>query len=322
MSGRIRTIKPEWLEDELLASAPDHVRLLSVGLILMADDHGRGRASVNFVAGDVWRYDRSPEVLTKVREGLAWLSRVRFIRLYEVDGQAYFEIRNWLKHQKVQHVGKERVPAPEPPKSNENNSEVDSHETLMRVPVTLTPDLRPHTSDLIPPTSILSRYGDSPRPELSSPQAAPTPAAEPEVPKPPVQVQEVFNAYLSGWRQHVGHGAEPVLTAKRERAIKARLKEHPPDVVCRAARGIWASSWHREQSQTSIDLAMRDAAHVERFSGEPPKQAGSVMRPSRPVQRSPGYQQTEERKRAEFLAENARKQQELGLIPDEYGQVF
>jgi hypothetical protein len=50
MSGRIRTIKPEWLEDELLAAASDEARVLSVALILMADDYGRGRASLATIA--------------------------------------------------------------------------------------------------------------------------------------------------------------------------------------------------------------------------------------------------------------------------------
>ncbi len=265
MSGRIRTIKPEWLEDELLASAPDHVRMLSVGLILMADDHGRGRASVNFVAGDVWRYDRSPEVLTKVREGLNWLSRIRFIRLYEVDGQSYFEIRNWQKHQKVQHVGKERVPAPPATSSAESGAYTPS-ESLTKVPESLTPDLRPHTSDLISPTSNLSAQGAEPL-EL---------ALEVEAPKSSGPVQEVFDAYVEAWQVHVGRGAKPVLSDARKRLIKARLKEHPTDVVCRAAKGIWASTWHREQGQTSLDLAMRSTANVERFSGEPPRQTNGM----------------------------------------------
>ncbi len=154
MSGRIRTIKPEWLEDELLAAEADHVRLLSIGLILIADDHGRGRASVEFVASEVWRYDRSPEALTKVREGLKRLSAVRFVRLYKVDGQSYFEIRSWSKHQKVQHVGKERVPAPPIGKPSDVTDEGTTPEGFTNIPETLTkppdgftPDLRPHTSD-------------------------------------------------------------------------------------------------------------------------------------------------------------------------------
>ena len=101
------------------------------------------------------------------------------------------------------------------------------------------------------------------------------------------QVQEVWNAYVEGWQAHVGRGAKPVLSDARKRLIKARLKEHPVDVVSRAAAGIWASPWHREQGQTSLDLAMRSTANVERFSGDPPKPSPSNFRgPVRSVQPS------------------------------------
>lgn len=140
MSGRIRTVKPEWLEDELLASESDTVRLLSIALMLVADDHGRGRAAPAFIASEAWRYDRSPESLTKAREGLMRLSEIRFVTLYEVDGQAYFEIRNWKKHQKVQHAGKPRVPPP-------SAGLTKVPETLTRIPETLTPDLRSPITD-------------------------------------------------------------------------------------------------------------------------------------------------------------------------------
>ena len=47
---RIRTIKPEWLEDERLALASPPARVMSVALICMADDFGRGRRAVTWVA--------------------------------------------------------------------------------------------------------------------------------------------------------------------------------------------------------------------------------------------------------------------------------
>jgi len=114
VSGRIRTVKPEWLDDEKLGAASDAARLLSVSLMLLADDHGRGRAHPLFIASRVWAYGDPHESLTKVSEGLAELRQMGFVRLYEVGGQSYFEIRNWLKHQKVQHPSAPRVPAPLP----------------------------------------------------------------------------------------------------------------------------------------------------------------------------------------------------------------
>lgn len=108
MSGRIRTVKPEWLEDELLALASSDARVLSIALVLLADDHGRGRANRVMLAGNVF----PGKPLEILGEALEELRALRYVHLYEIDGQAYFAIRNWFKHQKVDHPSKGKVPAP------------------------------------------------------------------------------------------------------------------------------------------------------------------------------------------------------------------
>jgi hypothetical protein len=109
MSGRIRTVKPEWLEDSKMARLSDAERLLSIALLLVADDHGRGRAEPEFIASRAWVY-HPQDGLLKAQEGLLRLSEVGFVTLYYVDGQRYFEIRNWTKHQKVNHPSAPRIP--------------------------------------------------------------------------------------------------------------------------------------------------------------------------------------------------------------------
>jgi hypothetical protein len=108
VSGRIRTVKPEWLEDELLALASSDARVLSIALMLLADDYGNGRANVVLLAGQAF----PGKVLQTTASALAELVKIRFVALYEVDGQRYFTIRNWAKHQRVDKPGKPRVPAP------------------------------------------------------------------------------------------------------------------------------------------------------------------------------------------------------------------
>lgn len=108
VSGRIRTIKPEWLEDELLSSASPEARVLSIALLLLADDFGNGRAGIAQLAGRVF----PGKVLETVAKALEELEALRFVVRYELDGQRYFSIRNWAKHQKVDKVGKPRVPGP------------------------------------------------------------------------------------------------------------------------------------------------------------------------------------------------------------------
>lgn len=75
------------------------------------------------------------------------------------------------------------------------------------------------------------------------------------------QVAAVFEA----WKQ-AGHlNGRAKLTEDRRRKIRARLREFPLEDVMDAATGIWESTWHVEQGQTDLSLALRDGAHLERF---------------------------------------------------------
>jgi hypothetical protein len=137
MTGRIRTIKPEWLEDELLANASNEARVLSVGLILMADDYGRGRANIATIASDVWRFAmarddgaHAAEVLAMAARAFRELVAMRFVIDYEVDRQRYFAIRNWTKHQKVDRPSRPRIPAPLDTKTPDR---IDTRENLASV---------------------------------------------------------------------------------------------------------------------------------------------------------------------------------------------
>lgn len=112
--SRIRTIKPEWLTDERIAAASDAARLMSVALILLADDHGRGRANPNRLAADVWGYCEDEGLSRKSAASLRELETLGFVRVYQVRGQSYYEIANWRKHQRIDNAGKPRVPPPEP----------------------------------------------------------------------------------------------------------------------------------------------------------------------------------------------------------------
>ena len=161
MTGRIRSIKPEWLEDAPLGRTGDVGRVLSVGLMLVADDYGRGRADEEYLAAQVWPYD--PEARAKSASGLARLVAIRFLVVYRVDDQAYFEIRNWAKHQKVSHKGAPRVPRP-PEDSGDPPEEIgEPPENLQRIPEILRPDLRSQISDLRSPiTSAPEEIGEPP----------------------------------------------------------------------------------------------------------------------------------------------------------------
>ena len=152
---RIRTVKPEWLDDEKIAGASDEARVLSIALILMSDDYGRGRASIATIAATTWRYQmekddgaHAPEILARASRAFRECLAIGFVEAYEVNGQRYFSIRNWSRHQRVDKKGKPHVPAPIEPKNTDKEAHLrDPRETLATpsrdTPETLAPDLDP-----------------------------------------------------------------------------------------------------------------------------------------------------------------------------------
>ena len=108
MSGRIRTLKPEFLQDTVLAKLPAGARLLFVGCILLADDHGGFRADTRFLASSVF-WGHSGEA-RKVKQWVNELCAGKLIALYQVRGQIYGQISGWHKHQKVDRASAPRVP--------------------------------------------------------------------------------------------------------------------------------------------------------------------------------------------------------------------
>lgn len=142
---RIRTVKPEWLEDEKIALASVEARLLSVALLLLADDYGNGRAHPAIIGPRVFPGAQNPrETLAKAVEELARLS---FVVLYEVEGQSYFHVRNWDKHQKVDKPGKPQCPPPPAELLLDSQHSREPRESVARVPESLAPD-HDHDHDL------------------------------------------------------------------------------------------------------------------------------------------------------------------------------
>lgn len=111
--ARIRTLKPEWLDDERLGALSDAARLLSVSLLLLADDWGNGRAADHFLVGRVWGYSADGRAaFERCSCAIRELAAVDFIQLYEHRGQSYYHVRKWFDHQKVDKPGRPLCPVP------------------------------------------------------------------------------------------------------------------------------------------------------------------------------------------------------------------
>ncbi len=128
--ARIRSIKPELLEDERTAQLTNGEWRLFVSLLLLADDYGNLRANPKQVGGTVfWGTDEKVDVAGMMDV----LELAGLISLYNVRGQTYAHLCGWSKHQKVDKPGKPLCPGPEEQEQGENGRKTEIRESVARV---------------------------------------------------------------------------------------------------------------------------------------------------------------------------------------------
>ncbi|MDE2020831.1 MAG: hypothetical protein KGJ13_10890 [Patescibacteria group bacterium] len=110
--ARIRTIKPEFQQSEQIGRLSREARLTFILLWPFVDDEGRSRAASRMLASVLYPFD--DDASTKIDGWLAELEREGLIILYEHEGSSYLQVINWLKHQKIDHPGKSRIPPHSP----------------------------------------------------------------------------------------------------------------------------------------------------------------------------------------------------------------
>lgn len=135
MSGRIRTFKPELLEDEKTAGLTDAEFRLFAAIVLLSDDHGNTRANPKWLTSQVW-WRRRPS--GDPSKAFVTLTQIGLVTPYEANGQHYVHVTNWDKHQRIDKPSKPRVPGPIEPKdipTLSNDSSRDTRETLATLPL-------------------------------------------------------------------------------------------------------------------------------------------------------------------------------------------
>lgn len=97
--ARIRTIKPEFWRDELLAGVTAEAALLAIGLLNHCDDEGYFNANPKLVESDVFPL----RTLTNPTPALLLeLSRIGYIEVFSgADGKTYGKVANFEKHQVI-----------------------------------------------------------------------------------------------------------------------------------------------------------------------------------------------------------------------------
>jgi hypothetical protein len=204
---RIRTIKPEWLDDERLVLASSDARVLSIALLLLSDDYGRGRANRVVLAARVFP-GKIPETLANA---LDTLEKLNFVVLYEVDGQSYFAIRNWEKHQKVDKPGKPQIPAP-PQNHSASLTPEKIRESLAKLPESLATDQdQDRDQDHIPAREpVFDAALGVPPPRLVPVDDTPTPS----------EVRRVLALFETEWTVAAGVPLGLVANRETQRAIE------------------------------------------------------------------------------------------------------
>ena len=128
--ARIRSIKPEFWEDEKIGSLPIPCRLFYIGLWNLADDQGVFRANSSILKSRIFPYDENLRV-SEISKWLDALVKAQMIIPISYKNESYYIIRTFRDHQKFDPrypnksghidnpVGTQRVPSVYPPREGE-----------------------------------------------------------------------------------------------------------------------------------------------------------------------------------------------------------
>ena len=155
--ARTRSIKPGFFDNEILGDLPPLTRLLFIGLWTIADREGRLEDKPRRIKKMLLGYDDVDA--DGVDQMLQSLHDTGFIYRYEIDGNRYIQVVNFLKHQNP-HVKEKPSEIPPPP-----DFIAEHHESTIQAPDLHSADTvqaGPITVNLSPSTGTLSPTTDNP----------------------------------------------------------------------------------------------------------------------------------------------------------------
>ena len=108
--ARTRSIKADFWDDEKLASVSRDARLLFIGLWKCSDDYGVTRGNSVWIKNQIFPYDDLSK--EKIEVWLTELESIQCISVFDHNGEKFFFINNFLKHQSIDKPSKTRNPLP------------------------------------------------------------------------------------------------------------------------------------------------------------------------------------------------------------------
>jgi hypothetical protein len=115
MAGK-RSIPTDLFWDETFSGLCSDTQSIFIGLVLGADDHGRGPAGIAVLARML---AKDPPV---IQASLQDLNNSGFIQCYQVEGKFYYHITRWDEWETLNKPARSRYPAP--PELQNSNSEM------------------------------------------------------------------------------------------------------------------------------------------------------------------------------------------------------
>ena len=114
--ARIRYLKPDFFKDEDIKELSFEARLFYQGLWVQADRDGRGEDRPERLKIEIMPYDEiDAEKIMQILACPKKNGKRPFVIRYEIDGEKYYQIINWQKHQKP-HKTERDSDIPPPPK--------------------------------------------------------------------------------------------------------------------------------------------------------------------------------------------------------------
>lgn len=253
--ARSRNIKPAFFTNDELSEIEPLGRLLFIGLWTLADYKGDLEWRAKRIKAQILPYDNCDVEKLAIN-----LDKSGFVRFYSDDNAKYIHITNFAKHQNPHKNEREKgseIPAfCETMRETRENSRVEINRDksgLKREDSETNPadslNLIPDSLNLIPSNSS----------ETCEPIASPAD-----------DCQVVFDYWV------LVMGKQPnqtKLTAKRKKAIKARLKEYSLETVKQAIDGCRADPFYmgandRQTPFNDIELICRSGEKLESFLQE------------------------------------------------------
>lgn len=108
--ARKRMLAASFWTDEKIGECNMLERLLFLGLISNADDEGLGRANPKLLMSLIFPYDDIR--ISDFKKSLDKLSSLGMIRIYTSNGQQYYHVKNFQKHQNINRPTPSDLPKP------------------------------------------------------------------------------------------------------------------------------------------------------------------------------------------------------------------